>query len=75
MTTFLKDLIKKTCRKTHGELQDNLVANLKVLYRENVLNKPPLKGPLLSRPWKRSRGFCLMRVSLHVKGYDYIKQL
>ena len=46
MTTFQKDLIKKTCRKTHRELQDCLVDNLKVYYGENAVNKHPLKGPL-----------------------------
>ena len=50
MTTFLKDLKTKTCRKTHHELQDSLADNLKVYYGENVANKLPLKSPLLSEP-------------------------
>ena len=64
MTTFLKDLIKRTYRKTHHKLQDSFVGNLRVSYGENDVNKPPLKGPLLSGLWERSRGIRLIRVSL-----------
>lgn len=63
MTTFLKDLIKRTYRKTH-KLQDSFMGNLRVSYGENDVNKSPLKGPLLSGLWERSRGIRLIRVLL-----------
>lgn len=38
MTTYIKDLVKKSYRKTHHELQDSLVNNLEVYYGETVVN-------------------------------------